>query len=91
MLNLAELLMACSLLSITKSCPELDCYVSPNQSYLENGCLLGKIVLKKKNKKRTSKLTNIEIGGSKAKFFDSCLKDLHVSSNRNSSYVYRNQ
>ena len=91
MLNLDELLMACSLLSITKSCPKLDCYVSPNQSYLENGCLLGKIVLKKKNKKRTPKLTNTEIGGSKVKFFDSCLKDLHVSSNRNSSNIYRNQ
>ena len=34
MLNLTELLLACSLLSINESCAKLDCYVSPSQSFL---------------------------------------------------------
>ena len=69
----------------------------PANLFWEDGFLLGKIVLKKKkkknnnNKKRTSKLKHIEIGGSKVNFFASCLRYLHVSSNRNSSYIYRNQ
>ena len=32
-----------------------------------------------------------EIGGSRLNFFAICIKHLHVSSNRNSSHVHRNQ
>ena len=63
----------------------------PVNFFKEDGCLLGNIVLRKKDKKRTLKLKHIDIGGSKANFFASCLKHLHVSLNRDSSYVYRNQ
>ena len=72
--------------------PNLIAMLVPANLFWEDGFLLGKIVLKKKkNKKRTSKLKHIEIGGSKVNFFASCLRYLHVSSNRNSSYIYRNQ
>ena len=71
--------------------PNLIAMLVPTNLFREDGCLLGNIVLKKKNKKRSSKLNHIEIGGSKLNFFARCLKHLHVSSNRDSSYVYRNQ
>ena len=34
MLSLTEVLMACSLLSITNSCPKLDSNFGPNESFL---------------------------------------------------------
>ena len=70
--------------------PNLIAMLVAANLFRKDGCLLGNTGLKKKDKKRTLKPKHIEIGGSRVNFFASCLKDLHVSSNRNSSYVYKN-
>lgn len=63
----------------------------PANLFREDGCPLENIVLRKKDKKRTLKPRHVEISDFKVNFLASCLKHPHVSSNRNSSYIYGNQ
>ena len=83
MLNLTEVLLACSVLSINESCAKLDCYVSPNQSFLGGWFSSWKDCFEEEQKV-SLKLKHIEIGESEVSFFASCSNYLNVSSNRQS-------